>query len=120
MTRSAATWTTLRCDDGTDVVFRHHWAGLVEVACGDSRVMLSYCGRERIGNLPQDSLVALLRDLLQLARTEQRNRSSAELLCAHLDSVSSDGLGRDVQPTIEPRLRDPVHEGRQDDEAQHR
>ena len=118
MTRSAATWTTLRCDDGTDVVFRHHWAGLVEVACDECRVMLSYGGRERLANLPPDSLVALLRQLLELARTEQRNRSGAALLCAHLDSVCSEGLGRHVQEAVEPRLCDPVHEGGQDDETQ--
>ena len=120
MTRSAATWTTLRCDDGTDVVFRHHWAGLVEVACDDCRVMLSYGGRERLANLPPESLVALLRHLLEHARTEQRNRSGAELLCAHLDSRSSEGLGGCVQQTDEPGLGDPVHEGWQDDEAQPR
>jgi hypothetical protein len=85
MTRSAATWTTLRCEDGTDVVFRHHWAGLVEVACDECRVMLSYGGRERLGDLPPESLVALLRQLLELARTEQRNRPGAEVLCAHLE-----------------------------------
>ena len=119
MTRSAATWTKLRCEDGTDVVFRHHWAGLVEVACDECRVMVSYSGRERLGNLPPDSLVALLRQLLELARTEQRNRSGAELLCAHLDSAISEGLDRHVQQTAEPRLCDPMHEGRQDDEAEH-
>jgi hypothetical protein len=101
MTRSATTWTKLRCEDGTDVVFRHHWAGLVEVACGDCRVMLSYSGRERLGDLPPDSLVALLRHLLELARSEQRNRSSAELLCTHLGHATSKGFDR------------------QDDEAEH-
>src|SRR4030095_3137811 len=110
MTRSATSWTKLRCEDGTDVVFRHHWAGLIEVACAECRVMLSYSGRERLGNLPPDSLVALLRHLLELARTEQRNRSGAELLCAHLDSAYSEGFGRYVQQAIEPRLRDPMHE----------
>jgi hypothetical protein len=84
MTRSAATWTKLECD-GADIVFRDHWAGLIEIACGESRVMLSYSGRERLARLPPDRLIALLRQLLELARTEQRNRSSAELLCAHLD-----------------------------------
>ena len=39
MARSAATWTRLECD-GADIVFRDHWAGLVEVACGESRVMV--------------------------------------------------------------------------------
>src|SRR5262245_17786672 len=89
MTRSAATWTKLRCDDNTDVVFRHHWAGLVEVACGECRVMLSYSGHERLDDLPPDSLLALLRHLLEVARTEQRNRPSAEFLCAHLDELAA-------------------------------
>jgi hypothetical protein len=85
MTRSAATWTKLRCDSGAEIVFRSHWAGLIEVACGECRVMLSYSGRERIEDLSPDSLIALLRHLLELARTEQRNRDSAELLCAYLE-----------------------------------
>ena len=85
MTRSAATWTKLRCDDGADIVFRSHWAGLVEIACGECRVMLSYSGRERLADLSPDSLTELLRELLEVARCEQRNRASAELLCAHLE-----------------------------------
>jgi hypothetical protein len=84
MTRSVATWTKLECN-GADIVFRDHWAGLLEVACGESRVMLSHSGRERLARLPPDSLIVVLRQLLELARAEQRNRASAELLCAHLD-----------------------------------
>jgi hypothetical protein len=84
MTRSAATWTKLRCD-GADIVFRDHWAGLVEVACGECRVLLAYGGRERLERLPPDALIALLKQLLELARAEQRNRAGAELLCAHLE-----------------------------------
>ena len=84
MTRSAATWIKLPCGGDMDIVFRHHWAGLIEVACGDCRVMLSYDGRERLTSLPPESLVVLLRHLLALARTEQRNRASAELLYARL------------------------------------
>jgi hypothetical protein len=86
MTRSVVTWTRLECN-GADIVFRDHWAGLLEVACGESRVMLSYSGRERLARLPPDCLLALLRQLLELARVEQRNRPSAELLCAHLDRI---------------------------------
>jgi hypothetical protein len=84
MTRSAATWTKLECD-GADIVFRDHWAGLVEVACGECRVMLSYTGRESLARLPPDSLLAVLRHLLEDARAERRNRASAELLCTLLD-----------------------------------
>jgi len=84
MTRSAATWTRLECD-GADILFRDHWAGLVEVACGESRVMLCYGGRERLAKLPPDALITLLRQMLELARTERRNRASAELLCTRLD-----------------------------------
>jgi hypothetical protein len=84
MARNAATWTKLECD-GADIVFRHHWAGLVEVACGECRVMLSYGGRERLASLPPESLIVLLRGLLELARAECRNRAGAELLCAHLE-----------------------------------
>lgn len=84
MSRSAATWTKLPCDGGTDIVFRHHWAGLVEVACGESRVMLSYTGRERLAKLPTHSLIVLLAHLVELARGERRNRASAELLCTLL------------------------------------
>ena len=88
MTRNVATWTRLECEcDGADIVFRDHWAGLLEIACGESRVMLSYSGRERLARLPPDCLIVLLRELLELARAEQRNRASAELLCAHLDRI---------------------------------
>ena len=85
MARSAATWSKLRCDDGAEIVFRNHWAGLVEIACGECRVMLSYSGRERLADLPPDSLIPQLRHMLELARTEYRNRASAELLCVHFD-----------------------------------
>jgi hypothetical protein len=84
MARSAATWTKLACD-GADIVFRDHWAGLIEIVCGPSRVMLSYGGRERLAKLPPDSVVILLKSLLELARAEQRNRASAELLCVYLE-----------------------------------
>jgi hypothetical protein len=84
MTRSAATWTKLGCD-GADIVFRHHWAGLVEIACGECRVMLSYSGRERLADMPPESLRVLLRQLLERACCEQRNRGNAELLCTHLE-----------------------------------
>jgi hypothetical protein len=84
MTRSAATWTKVECD-GADILFRDHWAGLVEVACGECRVMLSYSGRQRLAELPPDSLITLLRHLLERARTERRNCANAELLCAHLE-----------------------------------
>ena len=94
MARSAATWTKLGCE-GADIVFRDHWAGLVEVACGESRVMMCYCGRERLARLPPESAINLLRSLLEIARTEQRNRASAELLCAYLE--------RSLQPDEEPR-----------------
>jgi hypothetical protein len=86
MARSAAAWTKLGCD-GADIVFRDHWAGLVEVACGESRVMMCYAGRERLANLPPESMIALLRDLLESARAEQRNRESAEVLAAYLASA---------------------------------
>lgn len=107
MTRSAATWTKLRCD-GADIVFRDHWAGLVEVACGDCRVMLSYGGRERLARLPPDALIAVLKHLLELARAEQRNRASAELLCAHLERSMQQGRGGlPVPPAIgEPQIDD--------------
>jgi hypothetical protein len=87
MARSAATWTKLECD-GADIVFRDHWAGLVEVACGESRVMVSYGGRERLANLPPESLLVFVRSLLEVARAEQRNRESAEVLAAYLEKVT--------------------------------
>ena len=88
MARSAATWTKLECD-GADIVFRDHWAGLVEVACGESRVMVSYGGRERLANLPPESLLVLVRSLLEVARAEQRNRESAEVLAAYLENATT-------------------------------
>ena len=88
MARSVAAWTKLECCSGADIVFRHHWAGLVEIACGESRVMLSYCGRERLATLPPESAVALLRNLLHAARAERRNRASAEVLSAYLEQVA--------------------------------
>jgi hypothetical protein len=84
MTRSAATWTRVECD-GADIVFRDHWAGLVEVACGECRVMLSYSGRQRLEELAPDALVTVLRHLLELARAERRNCANAQELCAHLE-----------------------------------
>jgi hypothetical protein len=84
MARSAAAWTKLGCD-GADIVFRDHWAGLVEVACGESRVMMSYGGRERLAKLPPESVITLLRSLLEVARAERRNHDSAELLAAYLE-----------------------------------
>lgn len=98
MARSAATWTKLGCD-GADIVFRHHWAGLVEVACGECRVMLSYSGRERLADLPRESLIILLRSLLERACVEQRNCVNAELLCAHLERcLLRDGDGGETSP----------------------
>ncbi|HKU15743.1 MAG TPA: hypothetical protein VJQ52_15205 [Steroidobacteraceae bacterium] len=101
MTRSSADWTRIHCECGADIAFRNHWAGLVEVVCGECRVMLSYSGRERLANLPQDSLIPLLRHLLEVARTEQRNRESAEVLCGYLE-------GRVHQDTREPVAVTPV------------
>ena len=106
MTRSAAAWTKLRCDGDADILFRSHWAGLVEVACGECRVMMSYSGRERLANLPPEAQLELLRHLLEHALTEQRNRANAELL---LHSVSWQ-----VHEAAEPRGRDPVHQRGQD------
>ncbi len=90
MARSAAGWTKLGCD-GADIVFRDHWAGLIEVACGESRVMMSYGGRERLAKLPPESVIALLRSLLEVARAERRNRDSAELLAAYLEQSMQQG-----------------------------
>jgi hypothetical protein len=95
MTRSVATWTKLGCE-GADIMFRGHWAGLVEVACGECRVMLSYSGRERLEKLPPDALLALLKELLELARAEQRNRAGAELLCTHIERSMQARRGRTV------------------------
>jgi hypothetical protein len=90
MTRSAVTWTRLECD-GADIMFRDHWAGLVEVACGECRVMLCYSGRERLERLPPQALIVQLKHLLELARTERRNRAGAEVLCAHLERSMQQG-----------------------------
>lgn len=87
MARSAATWTKLGCD-GADILFRHHWAGLVEVTCGESRVMMSYSGRERLADLPNESVIVLLRSLLEVARAERRNRAGAEVICTYLERTS--------------------------------
>jgi hypothetical protein len=90
MARSAATWTSLRCEGDADILFRTHWAGLVEVACGECRVMVSYGGRERLAKLPPDSQVELLKRLLESARTEQRNRDSAVVLHTYLERMRRD------------------------------
>jgi len=84
MARSVAAWTRLECD-GTEVAFREHWAGLVEIVSGDSRVLLCHCGLERLTKLPPESALALLKKLLKAARAEQRNRVQAELLSAVLE-----------------------------------
>jgi hypothetical protein len=106
MARSTAAWTKLGCD-GADIVFRDHWAGLVEVACGESRVMMSYGGRERLAKLPPEAVIALLRSLLEVARAEQRNRANAELLAAYLERSMQQGRG-EAEPTLtapaRPRL----------------
>ena len=78
-----------------DILFRDHWAGLVEVVCGESRVMVSYGGRARLASLPPDALIDLLRSLLEVARAERRNHDSAELLAAYL------------QPSVQQRLAQP-------------
>ena len=83
MARSAA-WIKLECD-GPDIVFRDHWGGLVEIACGEAHVMLSYGGLQRLTNLPPESAITLLKALLDAARAEQRNRADAELLSAYLE-----------------------------------
>lgn len=97
MARSAAAWTKVGCE-GADIVFRDHWAGLVEVACGECRVMVSYRGRERLANLPPESVIALVRSLLEIARAEPRNRASAELLAEHLERSMQQR--REAQPTL--------------------
>lgn len=84
MARSAAVWTKLECE-GADVAFREHWGGLVEIVCGESRVLLCHCGVERLTKLPPESVLALLMKLLKGARAEQRNRVQAELLSAVLE-----------------------------------
>ena len=89
MARSVAAWTKLECE-GADVAFREHWAGLVEITCGDCRVMLCNCGRERLTKLPPQSALALLMKLLKAARVEQRNRVQVELLSAVLERIDGD------------------------------
>ena len=84
MARSVAAWTTLELE-GADVAFREHWGGLVEIVCGDSRVMLCHCGLERLTKLPPESALAFLIKLLKAARAEPRNRVQAELLSAVLE-----------------------------------
>jgi hypothetical protein len=97
MARSAAVWMKLECGNA-DILFRDHWAGLVEVACGESRVMVSYSGRERLAKLPPEALIHLLRSLLEVARAERRNHDSAELLAAYLEQ----SLQQDSRPLIAP------------------
>lgn len=87
MARSVATWTKLECG-GADIVFRDHWGGLVEVACGESRVMVCYCGRERLAKVPSESLLPLVKSLLKIARAERRNRASAEVLALYLEQIT--------------------------------
>lgn len=101
MARSAAAWTKVGCE-GADIVFRDHWAGLVEVACGESRVLVSYAGRERLAQLPPQSAIALVRSLLEIACAEQRNRASAELLAAYLER----SLQQDRKETDDGQERD--------------
>lgn len=84
MARSAAVWTKVECD-GTDIEFCQHWGGLVEIVCGESRVMVCYCGLERLTKLPQESAALVLIELLKAARVERRNRVQAELLSAVLE-----------------------------------
>ena len=86
MARNAAAWIKLECCDA-DIAFRAHWAGLVEVVCGESRVMCCYNGRERLAELPPEAVVIELRGLLEAARAEVRNRDSAELLVTVLSAV---------------------------------
>lgn len=89
MARNAAAWIKLECCDA-DIAFRAHWAGLVEVVCGESRVMACYSGRERLAELPPEAVIVELRNLLEAARAEVRNRDSAELLV----TVLSEARGR--------------------------
>lgn len=86
MARNTAAWIKLECCDA-DIAFRAHWAGLVEVVCGESRVMCCYNGRERLAELPPEAVVIELRGLLEAARAEVRNRDSAELLVTVLSAV---------------------------------
>lgn len=89
MARNVAAWTKLECE-GAEVAFRQHWGGLVEVACGECRVMVCYCGLERLTKLPPESAHALLLRLLQQARSEKRNRIPAETLSAVLERALQD------------------------------
>jgi hypothetical protein len=84
MARSSAAWTKLGCD-GADIAFREHWGGFVEIACGEVRVMVCYAGLQRLTKLPRESAITLLRQLLETAHEEQRNRADAELLSAYLE-----------------------------------
>jgi hypothetical protein len=95
MARNVAAWTRLECE-GAEVAFREHWGGFVEIACGDSRVMLCHCGVERLTRLPPQSALAFLMKLLKAARVEQRNRVQVDLLSAVLErSIQS---GRPTAP----------------------
>ena len=84
MARNAVAWIKLDCC-GAEIAFKDHWAGLVEVVCGESRVMVCYNGRERLSKLPPEVCVSELKSLLEAARAERRNRASAELLAAYLE-----------------------------------
>ena len=86
MARNAAAWIKLECCEA-DIAFRAHWAGLVEVVCGESRVMCCYNGRERLAELPPEAVVVELKGLLEAARGEVRNRDSAELLVTVLSAA---------------------------------
>jgi hypothetical protein len=84
MARSAATWTKLGCE-GADITFREHWGGFVEIACGEAHVMVCHAGLQRLAKLPPESAIALLRELLEIAHQEQRNRADAEVLSAYIE-----------------------------------
>jgi hypothetical protein len=91
MARSVAAWTRLECE-GAEVAFREHWGGLIEIVCGDTRVMLCHCGVERLTRLPPESALAFLMKLLTAARAERRNRPQIELLSAVLERSIRRGL----------------------------
>lgn len=84
MARSAAVWSKVECD-GADVEFCQHWGGLLEIVCGQSRVMVCYCGLERLTKLPQESVARVLIEVLKAARVERRNCEQAVLLSAVLE-----------------------------------
>lgn len=84
MAPSVTAWTRLECE-GAEVAFREHWHGFIEVVSGESRVMLCYCGVERLTRLPPESALALLKKLLKAACQEKRNRVQAEQLSAVLE-----------------------------------